>query len=165
MNVTNVIVREASVEDARAIIQAHHDAVHTTAARDYEADVLDEWSGAINDRVLSMEDQIKRNPDGSLMLVAELDGKVVGFGEIVAAQCELRAVYVSPECGRSGVGRALLNELERRAKHLGAPRLWLDSSLTAEPFYSAHGYQTDERSDHRLRSGKLMACVKMHKIL
>ena len=158
-------MREATVEDARAIIQAHHDAVHTTAARDYEADVLDEWSGAINDRVASMEDQIKNNPDGSLMLVAELDGKVVGFGEVVAAQRELRAVYVSPECGRSGVGRALLTELEKRAQALGAAKLWLDSSLTAEPFYRAQGYQSDERSAHRLRSGKMMACVKMQKNL
>jgi putative acetyltransferase len=165
MNVPNLIVREANVDDSRVIVQTHYDAVHTTAVSDYEVDVLNEWSAAVDDRVASMTNQIEKNPDGSLMLVAELDGKVVGFGEIVAALCELRAVYVSPTCGRSGVGRALLNELECRARDLGAPRLWLDSSLTAEPFYHAMGYQSDERSEHRLRSGRMMACVKMHKNL
>jgi putative acetyltransferase len=165
MNVTNTTVREATAEDARAIVQTHYDAVHTTAASDYELAVLDEWSAVVDDRVTSMINQIEKNPDGSLMLVAELDGKIVGFGEIVAAQCELRAVYVSPTSGRNGIGRALLSELEKRARALGAARLWLDSSLTAEPFYRAQGYQFDERSEHQLRSGRMMACVKMHKNL
>jgi putative acetyltransferase len=165
MNDTNLVVREATVEDARAIIQAHYDAVHTTAARDYETDVLDEWSAVVDDRVAPMQQQIEKNPDGSLMLVAEVDGRVVGFGEIVPTAGELRAVYVSSECGRNGVGRALLNELEIRARQFGVPKLWLDSSLTAEPFYRAHGYQSDERTEHRLRSGRMMPCVKMHKNL
>jgi putative acetyltransferase len=165
MSATIVVVRQANVQDARDIVQTHYDAVHTTAAGDYEADILNEWSASVDDRVASMTNQIEQNPDGSLMLVAELDGRVVGFGEIVAALCELRAVYVSPTCGRTGVGRALLKALETRARELGTPRLWLDSSLTAEPFYLAHGYRSEERSEHRLRSGRMMACVKMHKNL
>jgi putative acetyltransferase len=135
-----------------------------TAAADYEPIVLDEWSAPVDVRVEAMAKQIESNFEGATLIVAELDGLVVGFGEIIASRCELRAVYVSPSAGRSGVGRALLTALESRARELGAARLWLDSSITAEPFYLAHGYKSDGHSQHELRSGRKMACVKMHKL-
>ena len=40
-----------------------------------------------------------------------------------------------------------------------------DSSVTAEPFYLAHGYNVRGRGEHMLRSGQRMACVKMEKAL
>ena len=162
---TPITVRTALPGDARAIIQAHYDAVHITAAKDYAAEILDDWSSAVDGRVNLMESKIRENLDGSLMLVAELNNQVVGFAEIVAARNELRAVYVSPVAARMGVGTMLLNELELQARKLDVKLLWLDSSLTAEPFYFAHGYKRDGVGEHELRSGRQMLCVKMHKDL
>jgi hypothetical protein len=48
---------------------------------------------------------------------------------------------------------------------LGLKRLQMDASLTAEAFYRAAGYQIVERGVHRMRTGNMMACVKMVKIL
>jgi putative acetyltransferase len=98
-------------------------------------------------------------------VVAEMDGKIVGFGTIVESNNELRALYVSANFGRQGVGSALLRELEKLAKERGCGELHLDSSLTAAPFYANHGYEETGQGEHTLSSGNKMACVKMRKAL
>ena len=47
----------------------------------------------------------------------------------------------------------------------GHGQLRLESSVTAEPFYSALGYQTLERGEFVLGSGRAIACVNMEKRL
>lgn len=161
-------IRKATKTDAVGILRAHHAAVRITAAKDYDKDTLEEWSDwscDTDDRVARLEEQISNNPENTIMLVAEINGNIVGFGEVAPGIQELRAVYVSPGSGRNGIGRALLQELEAVARKQGVSRLWLDSSLTAESFYSSHGYLGDGRGEHQLRSGRKMPCVKMHKDL
>jgi putative acetyltransferase len=91
-------------------------------------------------------------------------GRIAGFGAIVGANNELRAMYVAAAFGRRGVGSALLRELERLAKERGCGELHMHSSLTAAPFYVQHGYQDLGRADHTLSSGEKMACVRMRKV-
>jgi putative acetyltransferase len=161
----DISIRKATEKDAAEIIQVHYQAVHITAAEDYEQNILNEWSAFSEARIERLKTQLLTNPDKATMLVAELKNKIVGFGEIVPLNNELRAVYVSPRAARSGVGRTLLKQLEWEAAKVGVDRLWLDSSLTAAPFYLAHGYEIDERAEHELSSGRKMACIKMHKVL
>lgn len=63
------------------------------------------------------------------------------------------------------MGSALLHEIERVAREHGLAFLELDSSVTAEPFYEAYGYDAREHGEHVLPSGQRMACVKMRKAL
>ena len=158
-------IRPAKQEDAPAIVALHYSAVHTTAAKDYEASILDEWSSASAERIDKLARQITDNPEKTVMLVAELSGKVVGFCEVVPTLEELRAVYVDPKASRQRVGQAPLHALEEVARKHHCKRLWLDSSLTAVPFYTAHGFINDGPGEHVLNSGQKMLCVKMHKDL
>ncbi len=161
-----VLIRKATETDAAAIVQVNYDAVHVTAARDYDTTTIADWSYSVtNDGVKRIEARIGNNPENTNMLVAEINGDVVGFGEIDPSDKELRALYVSPAAGRKGVGRALLQELETAARKQGVPDLWLHSSLTAESFYLANGYLSDGRGEHQLQSGRKMICIKMHKKL
>lgn len=158
-------IRDAVESDALAIYEVHREAVHITASKDYDQAILDEWSSNAVNRVDLLRAHILDNPDRTVMVVAELDGKVVGFGEIVPSKNELRAVYVSPSAGRQGVGKALLNEIESIARQHHVKFLWLDSSLTAAKFYADNGYQNDGDSEHELKTGRMMKCVKMSKKL
>jgi|694.fasta_scaffold142799_4 putative acetyltransferase len=158
-------IRGALQSDAQAIYEVHYEAVHKTAAADYELEILDEWSSNAANRVETLRTHIKDNPEQTVMIVAELDGRVVGFGEVVPSKNELRAVYVSPSVGRKGVGKALLYEIESIARQNQAEHLWLDSSLTAAKFYARNGYQNDGNSEHELKTGRKMQCVKMSKKL
>jgi N-acetylglutamate synthase-like GNAT family acetyltransferase len=160
-----VVVRPATVDDARAILQVHFDAVHETARHEYEAAILDEWSIPITDtRVADMTRHMREQPDGEIMIVAECDGEVVGFGSIASSD-ELRAVYVSPRKGKSGVGTVILDRLEELAREKGWCELNLDASLNARAFYAKHGYTAKSEGLHKLRSGREMRCVHMTKKL
>lgn len=162
---STVKIRPAKQEDAPAIVAVHYSAVHTTAANDYEVSILDEWSNTSAERIDKLTRQIKDNPEKTVMLVAELNSKIVGFCEVVPTLEELRAVYVDPKASRQRVGQALLHALEEVARKHHCKRLWLDSSLTAVPFYTAHGFINDGPGEHVLNSGQKMLCVKMHKDL
>jgi putative acetyltransferase len=159
-----VLIRPAVAADAASMSQVHFAAVRRTAAPFYPPEIIDSWSQAPDERrheqfrsAIAVRDE--------LFLVAERDGEVVGFGSIVPAASELRAVYVHPDVGRSGVGGAILRDLEGMARARGLPTLHMDASLNAEAFYSRHGYEVVERGIHRMAGGGQMACVRMRKFL
>jgi putative acetyltransferase len=64
---------------------------------------------------------------------------------------------------RGGIGN--VGAIERAAREQGAAHLDVDSSVTAEPFYAALGYEARERSEHILANGQGMARVMMRKRL
>jgi len=59
----------------------------------------------------------------------------------------------------------LLAALEAWAIAAGISQLHLDASLNAEAFYQRNGFGVVEYSQHQLRSGLPMDCVKMRKLL
>lgn len=160
-----IVVREAKLEDAELIVRAHYSAVHTTAKGHYAQSILDEWSPSVTPERIGKFENLIKNPEGEIILVAELDGKVVGFGSIVPNKNELRALYVSADVNSKGAGSALIEHLESKARQLDMAELNLDSSITAEAFYVKHGYEIVRHGKHPLRSGNLMDCVVMKKVL
>lgn len=159
------LIRDAIEPDAEGIISAHQNAVHVTAKDFYEQEILDEWSPMLSGRVFQMQEKLKNNPEKSIILVVESEGKIAGFGEIVPAQEELRAIYIDPQFARIGFGRALLQELESRAKKQGLAKLILHASLNAKNFYVQNGFKIDGEGSHKLSSGRLMPCIFMSKNL
>ena len=155
-----IVIRNYKEPDAKALLEVHRAAVQKTAAQDYTPDVLEEWSPIVDENRI---EKFKRENSADVRLVAEVNGKIVAFGELVTSESLLGACYVHPEYGGKGVGRRLLFELEEIAKDRGLLHLSMDSSLTAEKFYNAHGYKILEYAEHSLRSGRKMACVKMRK--
>jgi putative acetyltransferase len=158
-----ITVRSARIEDARGILEAHYSAVHETAARDYALEIRKSWSLPVTPT--RIDDYSRNALPNETTVVADVDGRIAGFGVIIESANELRAVYVAAEFGRRGVGSALLRELERSAKQSGCAELHMDSSLTAAPFYLHHGYEELARAEHTLGSGSTMACVRMRKTL
>ncbi|MGH6762639.1 MAG: GNAT family N-acetyltransferase [Phyllobacterium sp.] len=72
------------------------------------------------------------------VIVAELDGQMVGFVTVLpgknSVQAELEDLFVAPEIWRKGIGRALLAEAERHAAVLGARTLHVIAGERARPF-------------------------------
>jgi len=96
---------------------------------------------------------------GGEFLVAEVDGKIVGSGalrrpsEIVGelsddAGAELKRFYVHPEYHRRGIGRALYDDLEARARELGYETMVLETTARQTParrFYESRGFEERRR--------------------
>ena len=112
-----MIVRDAVDGDLEAVRRIYNDAVaHTTAI----------W----NEVVVDLDDRRRwaaaRRALGYPVLVAEVDGEVAGYGSFgdfrafdgYRHTCE-HSVYVGDRFRRRGIARALVVELEARARGLG----------------------------------------------
>ena len=154
-------VRELRHGEERLFLELHAQSVRGLAAAHYPPEVIDAWCVAPTEGNLA---SFLTNPDHELRLFAELDGKVAGLAALVLKDSELRACYVLPEAARKGVGTALVREMERRAAVNNLDRLELLSSINAEPFYKALGYESEGYTEHVMR-GHPMAAVKMSKRL
>jgi GNAT superfamily N-acetyltransferase len=89
--------------------------------------------------------------DDGVFLVLDLDGVPSGVGgirrlpdpEAGARRYEVKHVWVDPAARGTGSGRALMEELERRARALGATELVLDTNRVLESagaLYARLGY-------------------------
>lgn len=157
-------MRRAVTADAEAIVRTHREAVCNTARHHYPPDVLEAWALSLTDESYHrVREEIA--DEEMVIVVAEANSCIAGFGMIVPADEELRAVYVDPAFGRHGVGTAVLKCLEEQARERGLAVLHLSSSLNAAAFYEKHGYVVIQRATHRLRFGHEMACVRMTKRL
>jgi GNAT superfamily N-acetyltransferase len=95
-------------------------------------------------------------PGGERYLVAERDGRIVGYAAYRGAPAverptlaaarrapvatELTALFVHPSAGREGLGRRLVRAAEARARRLGARSLRILAARPAIGFYEALGY-------------------------
>lgn len=156
-------LRRAVIADAEAVVRVQHDAVQGTASAYHPPEVLEAWAAKLTE---DNYERVRRETtdDTMIVLIAESDSHLLGFGMVVPGDEELRAVYVHPDYGRRGIGTAILKDLEKFAIQRDVKRLNVESSINAEAFYARHGYEVVVRTTHRFKSGQEMACVRMTKI-
>ncbi|RJQ59831.1 MAG: GNAT family N-acetyltransferase [Desulfobacteraceae bacterium] len=160
-----ISVRDAKRDEWPDVLRIHRRAIYEIASADYSIQVLSAWGPPIKNEdlprmIAEFDAKLYR---GQIIIVAENDGCLAGFGEVAPNRNLLVAIYINPDYVRQGVGSAILVELERLACKKNLQFLQLDSSLTAFPFYETHGYKSLGRDVHILRNGKKMECVKMRK--
>jgi GNAT superfamily N-acetyltransferase len=155
----SVSIRPARPDDCAGICAAHLASIRGLCARDYTPEEIESWClGKTPDVYAPL---IERYP----WLVAEIGGRIVGFGELDAAvapeTAEIRGLYLAPEAVGCGIGRALVERLLAIARAAGARRVILKGTLTAEVFYQRMGFRTVQRATHRSHGGLDLACVAM----
>lgn len=73
--------------------------------------------------------------------VAESDGRIVGVGGVHLDEARLLGVFVHPDRGGEGIGRALLGDVESRAREAGLDAVTVFGALNAAGFYEACGFE------------------------
>lgn len=157
-------LRLGSIGDARRNFEIRYRAIHEIAFKDYAEDILNSWGRLCSEAELTKREQrfnLRVEHRENVIVVAEIDNQIVGFGEISLFNSELTALYVDPDFKRQGIGTAIIENLKFRAKKAGITDLTLHSSLTAVPFYERNGFRQVKQSTHRLATGESMACVIM----
>lgn len=82
------------------------------------------------------------------LTVAEMANQVVGFGELVGS--EIRSLYVSVEHQGKGVGRRLLEQMERSALEQGLSGVNIRCKKgLAESFYFHYGWKPFDDAEHK----------------
>ncbi len=157
------IIRLATSEDWEGIVHAHHEAIFGKASAHYSKEQMTAWADAMtrftDDKSLSVEEK-----QSDVTVVAEREGKIVGFASAVPSQGLLKSVYVTPGNGPR-LGERLLKEIEEQAIIKGVAELKGETSLNAVDFYRTHGYEIGEACTHALPCNREMPCFKMRKKL
>ena len=165
MNAVEFEIRRATPSDASDIAAAHRDSIYSIGARFYPAEIVNDWAaGLMGHRYVTAMDR------GEVFYVAigAIDGKpaILGFASHRVEDKQHRtAVYVRGAASRRGIGSALFRSAEASAVTAGATSIHVAASLAAVEFYRRNGFEEVRRGEHRLATGRLMACVFMRKTL
>lgn len=151
-------LRDHGPDDAPATLRVFRRAITVTAARDYTPEQVAAWAPDDID-----PDAWADRRAAARTRVAVRDGAVVGFTDVDAAGC-VDMLFVDPAAARQGVARALLDWAVRAAAADGATELTTHASITARPFFEAHGFVV-VAEQHPVRRGVTLTNYRMRRPL
>ena len=128
-------VRHSKPDEYPELWQLFHDTVHHVNQRDYSPQQLAAWAPGEVDQsrwALRME---SIDP-----FVVINDDQIVGFSDIQPHGL-VDMFYVHHAWQRKGVGSRLFAEIHRKAEQMKLHELHSHVSITARPFFEAHGFQ------------------------
>jgi GNAT superfamily N-acetyltransferase len=119
--------------DAGPIHELHLSSVRELCKSAYSPETIEGWL-------------MNRSPQGYLwginrgeMYVAEIEGRMVGFGHAVPG--EIAATFVDPAFVRRGIGSLLVKHGVEMAKAETSGTIRIESTLNARPFYEKCGFK------------------------
>ena len=132
-------IRRFEPADAGAVSELVRTTLRISNARDYPEEVAALMA-------LHTPEYIAERAGWTHFYVAEADGQIIGCGAIGPywgredESC-LFTIFVHPERQGQGVGRSVIEALERDEYFLRARRVEIPASITGLPFYLKMGYQ------------------------
>lgn len=154
LNALAVTLRPYRPEDCPALAALFYETVHTVNAAHYSPAQLDAWAPACGPDLAAWDKSFRAHRT----LVAELDGRLAGFGDLDPAAGYLDRLYVHKDLQGRGVATALCNALEEAA----AGPVVTHASVTARPFFARRGYRV-LRAQQVERRGVTLANYVMEK--
>lgn len=129
-------IRPAVPGDASAICDVLRESIQICCKADHHDDqaIVARW---LANKTTENVKKWVTAPD-SVALVASRGDDLLGVALLI--ERELAICYVAPRALYQGVGKALLQSVEKAALARGVEVLTLDSTRTALPFYTRNGY-------------------------
>lgn len=136
-------------DDCEEIIELFYNTVHSINAKDYTKEQLNVWATKTIDPIVWDKSLAEH-----YAVVAEINGSIVGFGDIDNTGY-LDRLYVHRNYQGKRIGTAIITELENYALKKNLNFISTHASITAKPFFEKFGYyvvkeQVVERSGQRL---------------
>ena len=125
--------RQATPEDARRLFEIRQTAIIVLAPKGMPVALAEMWAADLT--LVGMRRKIRELE----IWIAELDGRVVGWGAIHGDRLE--GLYTAPEFAGQGIGTQLLGLLEGLMRERGILAVQADASANAEEFYRRRGYR------------------------
>ena len=136
----DVKIRLIKPEDVNEVTEMIHKTIRTSNSKDYPEDLIDAMVKAHS------AEFILRRSEWTHFYVA-LDGEtIIGCGAIgpywnSETESSLFTIFVMPEYQKAGVGRSIVQILEKDEYFLRADRIEIPASITGAPFYQKMGYR------------------------
>lgn len=135
--VPELTIRNGTFADVPTIVHLWFRTWHATSPHLDHPEPIHLWESRFRSEILPAE----------TVLVAELDGEIVGFMGLREWEGYLHLLYIAPEYHGRGVGSMLLAEAIRRCPS-GLKLTTLESNSRARRFYERHGWTPGEPTLH-----------------
>lgn len=126
-----------------------YNSVHFLCNKDYTQEQLEAWAPSRVDLSQWKQRLSQRNP-----FVMVDKGEIVGFAEL-ESNGHIDCFYCSNGKHRSGIGTALLDEIENEASNMNIGRLYLEASITAKGFFERKGFREEKKQSVEIRGVEL----------
>jgi putative acetyltransferase len=145
-------------QDAAQIAQLFHDTVRAVNSRDYSSEQVKAW--APDDLYFRNWAEVCAD---RFTYVADDAGIIAGFGEL-EPNGHIDCFYCHKNYQRCGVGSAIYQTIEAKAIELSLPRLFVEASITAQPFFQRLGFTLVTEQEVSCR-GAIFINYRMEKFL
>lgn len=133
-------IRPAQAGDAAGISRVIIRALRETNAKDYTPDIIARVELSFSPAA------VERLIDQREVFVAEMDNRVVGTASLDGQA--LRTMFVLPDVQGRGIGRLLVQRIERVARERQLGILTVPATVTAEAFYARLGFTAVREAYH-----------------
>lgn len=138
-------IRRFQTSDANKIAQLFHDTIRNVNLGDYSEEQIKAWApDDIHFRDWNAKCSRKYT------LVAETDGVIAGFAELDDDRT-IDCFYCHKDFQRKRIGRLLYEEIEKEALKQNLTRLFVESSITAKPFFEKMGLVVVKKQEVTIR--------------
>lgn len=152
-----VRIRKFRFGDEFAVVRIIRDANRITLKKFYSPSVIKQMC------VNTTAAKIRKKGKEKNLVVAIIGNKIVGV--VGLTQNRPRSFFVHPRHQGKGIGRMLIQSIEKKAKKLKMKFLKLNSSLFAVSFYKHFGYKVIKRLKPNKTNGPGFEVVLMKKNL
>ncbi len=132
-------IRRFKEKDAEKVSELIINTLWKTNAKDYSEDYLKSYENKLQ------PENIHKRASWTHFYVAENKNDIIGCGAIAPYwdkidESSLFTIFVSPEYQGKGIGRKIIETLEKDEYFLRARRIEVPASITAVSFYKKMGY-------------------------
>ena len=151
-------IRRFRDEDAQAVSEVIRTTIRISNTKDYPVELTDELIAS------ETPEAVLQRASWTHFYVACDEGKIIGCGAIgpywgKEDESSLFTIFVLPEYQGKGVGRSIVEVLEKDEYFIRAKRIEIPASITGVPFYLKMGYDykngiTTPDEEHLIRLEK-----------
>ena len=152
-------IRQFEHSDALAVSELIRNTIKISNTKDYPKELMD---ALIN---VETPEHVLERASWTHFYVVEDQEKIIGCGAIgpywgKEDESSLFTIFVSPEYQGKGVGREIIDTLEKDEYFLRAKRIEIPASITGVPFYLKMGYHfkngiSEPDDEHLIRMEKI----------
>ena len=132
-------IRQAKEEDLSSIYRLVQNVVAISYDGVYPPEAIEAFQNHHS------EEQIRTDSTNGYTIIAEYNNEIVGTGTLYEAN--IRRLYISPRHQRKGIGRLIMQELEKKALAEKLATLDLGASLVSRQFWESLGFVV-QREDY-----------------
>jgi ribosomal protein S18 acetylase RimI-like enzyme len=154
---TDIRIRRFRRSDLPAVKELIYKTIDTCYSADYSEEAIQYF------KQYHCDENILKGAKKGWAIVLEENNRIIGTGTII--DDHIMRVFVNPKFQKRGLGKLIMNKLEKKAISSGANKVKLDASLPSKKFYDTLGYRTCEKTYVKLENGKKLRYYKMDKAL